>query len=279
MGALGEIRGAVTVAPWSGLNNQKMCLAGLIISARQEKKSYVLPRYLCDFRAGGKWGKIRTEDVFDLRGLGGKSGFAQNLSHRYCFNTCKYVLSDPSKESAALEIVNNMKPSQIVVERAESIKRNLPENYTAVQLRIESDWHRHQGNLGERKGREIVLDAGRIFDKIKACSKISCADIVALCNQEDLVQSKSELEDIARRKGFRLHWTQGKGSSPLMSSAIDFEIAVAANCYVGLQDSTFSQMCAVSRSSRSGGKAAHYVYDLAGDEVVQQWATPASLPR
>ncbi|MBA8904881.1 hypothetical protein [Aminobacter ciceronei] len=274
----------LTVEPLvTGLNNQRLCLLGLVRSAADQDAEAVIPSELVDFTPVPKRGQVRHTgrlpiwDIFDREavedGLSDLAvsfeGTADMLTMQECFRRGSDALKSDYERSSA--ILRAFRPSKIVTEHANRVVAWLGD-FTALQLRIERDWReyvlRKFGADGVYSdGEYLTTDPDDIFVRVTFTPDIS-ETIWACCDEDDLVEPKDTLKRIAEKYGLRLVFKSDLPSHlaypahRLTRSAIDFAVAVNSPAYIGLTRSTFSEMVGIYRP---GGR--NFAYNIPGGDL------------
>lgn len=179
---------------------------------------------------------------------------------------------------AASTLIRATQPSSYIISFADQIaswarkKKAVP-----VQLRIERDWVRYL----KRRGQSTHIASPEfIFEKI---SKTSCFDefdaIWACCDEQDLLQSKTELRKISEKYGkelvFKSDISLDLPESRLLRSAIEFHAVVLADAYIGLSKSTFSKMI-LAHGILGLTSDRQYRFDVNGESLERCQVAPAS---
>jgi len=150
----------------------------------------------------------------------------------------------------------------------------------ALQLRVERDWEYHAAvrlpptvtDSAEQNG----LSFREIIAKVATTLPAEAASIYVICDEAALPVSKHDIRlAIQREFGIDLVWKSDlldvaelDGLSLLDRSILDFEMAVAADVFVGLSRSTFSNMAALEKYARTRAPVdRHYLYNLSGPDL------------
>lgn len=150
-----------------------------------------------------------------------------------------------------------------------------------AQLRIERDWAHHStgtlsGALDE--GEDYAPSFRDILAKI-ATTLPEARAIYVVSDEAALPVPKDEIRETVQRDfGIELCWKSDilpaeelAALSLLDLSMIDFEMAVAAESFVGMSRSTFSNMAAFERYARTREPVLrHYIYNLPGPSLARR---------
>lgn len=280
-----------------GLNNQKMALIGLLLSAVKDRETTNLPYiYNKDLQTEQEY-LVRLENVFDLnliRDFAKRQGLVVQSA---CpggerggwdyFGAFHRFVSGPEERSTlstTLAAIRHLRP-RIAAHPAFFDLKNFVFNSigidTVVQLRIESDWREHfEKNLRRLTGGtehsgigflEILSKVRNTFPDIRI--------VYATSDENALLSSKHEIRELCRaRYGIEVLWKSDllnpsliRDLTPLDLSLIDFEIARHAKRFVGLTTSTFANMLGIEAFAH-GRKpvTGHYIYNHPGDLVMER---------
>jgi hypothetical protein len=280
-----------------GLNNQKMALVGLILSAIRDRRPVNLPYvYNKDLRTEQEH-LVRLENVFDLDAIRDFAGRHGVPVHSACpsgerggwdyFGAFQAFISTPADRLAletALGAIRGLKP-RIASHTAFLDLKNFVFNSlgidTVVQFRIESDWRGHFEHtlrpiLGDSEDNgigflEILSKIRNTFPNLRI--------LYATSDENAMLSSKNEIREACRsRFGIELLWKSDlldpsltAQLTPLDLSLIDFEIAKYSRRFVGLTSSTFSNMLGIEKFAGTGQQVTgHYIYNRLGDVVVER---------
>ena len=280
-----------------GINNQKMALIGLLLSATKDRQTTNLPYiYNKDLQTEQEY-LVRLENVFDLnviRAFAKRQGLAVqsacpsgNRGGWDYFNAFTRFVHDPAERpalSTTLAAIRHLRP-RIAAHPAFIDLRDFVFNSigidTVVQLRIESDWREHF----ERGLRPRIGDAehnGIGFLEILSKVRNTFPDIrilYATADENALLSSKHEIRELCRsRLGIEVLWKSDllnpaliRDLTPLDLSLIDFEIARHASRFVGLTTSTFANMLCIEAFARTRKPVTgHFLYNHPGDRVMER---------
>jgi hypothetical protein len=277
----------------AGISNQKLALLGLFITAqRHGPKRIVLPDVTnYDVSIKDK-PLVPFEQVFDLARLtefAALHGIDLVRQSPTVFGHSFMYFTTAAETIAGLAKRQMLSPDDFVCDyfrhlvpliAGSDLLRGLGRRVfndmgirIVLQLRIEKDWKRYAQSLlmPELQDQEDYAPSfQRIVQKVKASLRDWTPGIYVTCDESDLPVSKEEIRHIARREhGVELLWKSdllGTAElaplSPLTRSLLDFEMAVRAPIYVGLTRSTFSNMAAFEKYSRTRQRVTtHYIYD------------------
>lgn len=151
-----------------------------------------------------------------------------------------------------------------------------------LQLRIGTDWDVHvrttlRPTIGEDE--DYAPGFERILEKTAATLVDARRSIYVVCDERYLPVAKDRIRDLARtRFGLHLFWKSdllppsSLATLPaLTQSLLDFEMAVSAPVFVGLSRSSFSNLAAFERFSRTRQPVTtHYIYDSRSPALSQR---------
>lgn len=286
-----------------GLNNQKLALFGLFLKAwRDGPRRVILPDLrlfdhrlsdlsnygLITFNEALQRGPLRAFaarhgiEILDLPPQGDEGGWD------YFHEAMNYIpraalLGDLTPESFVCDFFRSLVPA---VEHAGLAQRVIDAAFSrqgirlALQLRIETDWADH---VAHRLGPAIAVveDNGPTFPEIvrKICNTAPVngrPGIYVVCDEAALPVPKEGIRGAIRREfGIDLFWKSDLIAqdelaklSLLDLSMLDFELCLAAELFVGLTRSTFSNMVALEKYSRTEARVErHYIYNMLGSRL------------
>ncbi len=280
----------------AGLTNQKLALLGLFLTARETGQPIVLPEMWLMDVARGKAGTAPIGEILDteaLRGVARSYGItvldsgprvSMHESWPYFGKGWQATIHHPVADVATATegFIADFMRALVPVGRSSFLVRHLlPAVYDrqgpviAAHFRIEADWHHHSAkDLGPRLAgtEDYCIPYEQILDKIKATLP-GTRTIYVVCDEPTLLVPKQLMQEhAANQYGFELIWKSDiltgfelRAFNPLDLSIIDFEIVSAAECFVGMSRSTFSNMVTFDRFCRTGRHVDnHYVYNLLG---------------
>lgn len=279
-----------------GLNNQKMAILGLTLCAERQGGVVSMPKVVCDWTptASGPrrlplpLGDVLNAPLLHETLMATSSDANEAIPYITCFETGAQQIRSESDYSA-MEVMRNrtatilaaMRPCAEIQTEVDRILKVLPQDTIAVQLRVERDWHQHirkklAANSGIDRGREIILDPARIFDKICAQPDLNGAStLLVCCDEDDLIDSREHIASLADARGFKAIFksqiSDAFPESRLKRSVVDFSICCELERYVGLSMSTFSNMLCMTKTHDLGTFPFHYIYDAEGDQVLRRY--------
>lgn len=283
----------------SGLNNQRIALLGLIGIAYLEGAKVALPKELVDYTPLPSEKKLAENtaipigDVLDeaylRRGLSSYGILSDEepteiLSHDECFKQGNIFLplifeggEDAKILASFLSHCRGSAELRDLAQQALALAGN--QKPVMLQLRIERDWCDYLAKRQKRTdGGETTTDPRRIFGKISRTPELRDHSVVlACCDEDDLLQDQTDLKNDARDFGLTLIFKSDIEKhtsfppSRLKRSAIDFEMCLMTERYVGLTRSSFSNMVCLLKSLETAPEhPEHYIYNAKGDCVVRR---------
>ncbi|QRE73080.1 O-fucosyltransferase family protein [Methylobacterium aquaticum] len=155
-----------------------------------------------------------------------------------------------------------------------------------VQMRIERDWHHHvQTRVDPEVGHneDNRHSAESIARKLRATHPGGASKLYIVCDEAALVEGKDEIRRSLREtydieafwKSDLLEIFQSGDATLLERSLVDFEIALAAEVFVGTSRSTFSGMAALERFAQTGHRGNHSIYNALGPKLARRHDTGA----
>jgi hypothetical protein len=276
-----------------GLNNQKMAIAGLLVSAIENRLTVNLPYiYVKDQRTDDEY-LARFQDVFELDAIaefGRRHGIAINEEYSSgvrggwdYFGHFGNVLgngSDRDVVEAALDAMTSLKPriaSNPILQRVKDFVFASLGIELTIQLRIEHDWQVHAQNL-----RSVLGDAedyGIGFIEILSKVKKTFPDLrlaYVTSDENSMPASKDEIRAFSRtRCGIDLLWKSDllgdahlEQLNPLDLSMIDYEIAMYCPRFVGQTASTFANILCLEKFAKTRKNVTgQFIYNCPGDTV------------
>ncbi|KAL8498649.1 hypothetical protein ACS0TY_021840 [Phlomoides rotata] len=143
--------------------------------------------------------------------------------------------------------------------------------YIAVHMRIERDWMIHCKNLEQRLNiQEICSSKEEIMQRVGNIMGLKTPIVVYLAVADDLVEDSSVLSG----------WKEGmvpyekkklgvfdiyKKHPYLIQSAIDYEVCLRSDVFIGNTFSTFSSLVVLERTQKMIGRWPSYAYNLEGE--------------
>jgi hypothetical protein len=277
-----------------GLNNQKLALLGLCLKAyRGGPRRIVLPDLLLFDQVTFNHRPMPLSEALEIRPLlefldrhdievlplsprGDKGGWGYfHQANNYL--PFAMLERELDVDSFACQFFRALVPvvgrSEMLQQLAEAVFIRQGVRLVA-QLRIEADWARHSANtlagiLGE--GEDYALSFLDILAKIRNTSP-GLGTIYVASDEAALAVPKDEIRQTVRREfGIELCWKSDFLSAGQLAklslldlSILDFEMAIAADSFVGMSRSTFSNMVSFEKYARSRSPVRnHYIYNLA----------------
>ncbi|KAL7094210.1 hypothetical protein ACP275_11G087600 [Erythranthe tilingii] len=215
-----------------------------------------------------------------------------------------WPLKDYAKVFECLVLVEKIsKEADIVVSKIRKITslqngNNLmsqPVSYVAVHMRIEKDWMIHCKKLEQRLNiTEICSSKEQIIERVGNIAGLKTSIVIYLAVADDLLEDNSIL--VGWKEGLLPFEKKGLGvleiykkQSYLIQSAIDYEVCVRSDVFVGNSYSTFSSLVVFDRTqimiSMGAGERCgldvrwpSYAYNLEGEAkgTPHAWATNMS---
>ncbi|RYM10172.1 hypothetical protein [Sphingobium cupriresistens] len=271
----------------AGLNNQKMCLFGLLSFAKQKGGGAILPSKIIDFSAKKSelvehsW--VDIAEVFDIGKV--KSWMqSENLSRpsspgrimvpwKQCFDYGCEAIADPDNVEFFGRFLGALRASPPLRDLASNISKYLGNNTAAVQLRVEEDWQHHARKLLEKKpGGTFLLTPYDILIKVANTPELKgYKRWLVFCDQKAMPWTTEEIKDEARdRLGIDLIFKSDLmdkfrfPESSIKNANLDFEIGLLTPAYVGLHQSSFSNMLYRTAKLLLESEPAHYLYSVPG---------------
>ncbi|XP_027339575.1 O-fucosyltransferase 23-like [Abrus precatorius] len=171
-----------------------------------------------------------------------------------------------------------------------------PLPYVAVHMRIEIDWMIHCKKLEQRLNTNLICSSKKeIIERVRNIAGLKTPAIVYLAVADKLLNNSSILEDW--EEGFlpfekkKLGVDEIYNKYPyLIQSAIDYEVCLRANIFVGNSFSTFSSLIVLERTQKmirmgvpnmcgNDAKWPSYAYNIPGESNgPMKWITNMSEP-
>ncbi len=279
-----------------GLNNQKMAIAGLLLSSVEHCSRVNLPYiYLKDQRTDEEY-LARFEDVFDLDTMhtfGERNGIDIHAEcpsgdrggwdHFARFGQALYEGPDRNTVRTALDAMISLKPRINNHPTFRQLKQFVFASLgiqTTIQLRIEHDWKAHAENLRSVMGdsEDYAIGFVEILSKVKrSLPDLKLAYVTS--DENSMPNSRDEIRAFSRSQfGIDLLWKTDLLSqshyevlNPLDLSLVDYEIARYCRQFVGLTNSTFSNMLCLEKFAATGKDVTgHFIYNALGDGLVER---------
>jgi hypothetical protein len=284
------------MAPFAaGLNNQRLAIAGLVVTAAEQRRALALPG-LVDYVAGQDGhDPCRFEDVFDVAAFGqmlGRAGIeaqgaedAVVLSPRRMFMRAAREISHrrrtgtDGRHPVVHAAIAALRPRRDLARLAEAILLSARSDGATIgcQLRLERDWQAYiDRSLRARVPayEDVELDHNRIFQKIVNTFGPG-PTLYVTCDETALYLPREVIAgDAGARFGIRILWKSSMPSAAGLAtaierSAVDFEVALGFDRFVGSTRSTFFNMLTYTKSFFEVAPGwAHYPYNLRADALV-----------
>ncbi len=182
------------------------------------------------------------------------------------------------RDAFVVDLFNSLQPRVKELPAVEKIKQGAfgaAVETVAVQFRIERDWEAHcRENMPNITGpeEELFVPFARIMEKIKF-SLPETKRIFAMCDEAALPVAPAALKD-ACWSHYRIYLVfksdflpraEMARLKPVNLSLLDFEMALAAEVFVGTSRSTFSNLAGIQTYCASGKvPERHYIYNRRG---------------
>lgn len=270
------------VALMWGLNNQKLMLLEACRIAHQKHYTLIEP-FLPPLRFTNNK-PILFSEIFDIK-------YFINKMRRFCKiipfskNLMIHVILDPlslwnkSVKTIADKMYTNqffdefettffsaLRLNEKVKKIKDTIIKSIGPDYIAIHARIEQDWFDYANKKEVPDYEQIFVPKETILARFMN-SELSNTKTIYLSTA---YQGK-DLIDMWTAKGFLAYSAVNvkKNLNYHMASAIDFDICVNAQKFVGHSRSSFSNMVTSLRYAL--GKDASYIYNLNGDTIYQRY--------
>lgn len=279
----------------AGLTNQKIALIGLIHKALRDNTPLVLPQIVSFHPQGGAhefcnfdeiYQRAPLEKVFDAFGI----PYSNQQSHAETENVdgwqCFWEGADRWGETgragmAALpdltcQIIRHLVPAPLLSDCAKLLlaKVEAANIDCAIQMRIENDWQGYSADVlptFSEKDEDYCPDFQGIMQKVVATLGKGLKKAYVLCDEGCLPVSKDIIrEHVLDAFGIELFWKSDflpsdLLKSKLVSSILDFEVALHLSTFVGNSRSTFSCFVTFEKICRTlTAPTSHYIYNLPG---------------
>ncbi|MCE6967096.1 hypothetical protein [Cereibacter sphaeroides] len=275
--------GTTTKRARAGLNNQRLVLIGLFAEAHARGVDVVLPDLVNINAADTKSSAfIDFGRVFDLgivreflntHGIDIAEGAgAEQVEWIELFNRGAKAYANPALAGFVDAALAALRPPAPIIAQAEAILAHLGGEVHAVQLRVERDWQIHCDRLmAERPGWDCVRTPEGIFDRIAATPFYGgVRRFLIFCDEAALVAPPERIAaDIRASHGFDLTFKsmlpRGTATAELSveQASIDFEVGLHAKSYVGLSQSTFSNLLCATKAAKGTDTLDHFTYHVA----------------
>lgn len=270
----------------AGLNNQKLAFLGLFFYSFENRMRLNLPAKIVDLSASDikKSSSIFLSDVFDLVSINNfiakydllnfddSNEFEIDWSAAFSLGVSKLklVVKDGLNSEFVRDFLAEFKASKIIRDLSCDFHNEYSEDeVVAVQLRIEKDWKEHTARkiANDPNTNILFFDHLHIFEKISNTPSLrGKRNFMAFCDSSALLISLDEIKNQVRdRFGYNLYFTNSRQKDSISSSigkaAFDFELGLAANSYVGLSSSTFSNVLCATKYSSERKINNHFIYN------------------
>lgn len=291
-----------------GLNNQKIAVLGLFTKAMALNRPIALPEFSNFDSVGGNHSSVpfdrvysrdsmlRLADAFGCEVIDGPPVETTNGWH--CFVGGAETLGRESVKGLSIwddfvpQFFRHMVPHITRRNSFESLAEAVFKErkiQLVCQLRIEKDWAEHAENVRRKNQGFAEHDAPsftNILTKIRNTIPDKAQRVYVVCDEANLPVSKAEIRaEVLRRFGISLFWKSDLLPpetlalfSTLDLSIIDFEMAVRAPIFVGLSQSTFSNLVYFETVFRAGNKGdRQYIYNVPGDMLARRFDYGAAV--
>ncbi|CAH9141237.1 unnamed protein product [Cuscuta epithymum] len=160
---------------------------------------------------------------------------------------CLVIIDEISKE--AEKVISKI--------REQSVKLSLPVPYVAVHMRIEKDWMIHCKKLEQRLNiSEICSSKEEIMERVPNIIGLKNPIIIYLAVADSLLQDDDSIlngwgEGLTIREKKTMGVTEIYKKHPyLIQSAIDYEVCLRSDVFVGNSFSTFSSLVVLDRTQK-----------------------------
>eukprot|EP00252_Welwitschia_mirabilis_P019404 TRINITY_DN4475_c0_g1_i1.p1 TRINITY_DN4475_c0_g1~~TRINITY_DN4475_c0_g1_i1.p1 ORF type:complete len:425 (-),score=18.09 TRINITY_DN4475_c0_g1_i1:631-1905(-) len=206
-----------------------------------------------------------------------------------------WPVKDYSSVFQCMALLPNLTAEVSRVVNALRSKSEGTKTYVAVHMRIEKDWIIHCKNLESRavsrdgKRLSICANKTQIISRVSLIPGIQTPIVVYVAVAEDLLEENSVLDGWG--EGFFAVEKKALGVAQnvygkypyLIQSAIDFEVCLQSDVFVGNSYSTFSSLIVLHRTLRSNGCSSStphlrsFAYNLEGEGgAAKRWVTNMS---
>jgi hypothetical protein len=145
-----------------------------------------------------------------------------------------------SKDSTKLKVLNALKLKSEYEKIVQAIVSG--GTYTAIQMRIESDWVKYAASVNIN-GKEVMLvSLGKLIEMLADFKIEGKLFFTSGENQQMISDSLNEA-------GFENHYFYNPDLEYEINAAINFEICCNANAYIGLSRSTYSNLISLKRAA------------------------------
>ncbi len=277
-----------------GLNNQRMAIAGLLMSGLIGPTRINLPYiYVKDQRTDLEY-LARYQDVFETEplltfaarhkiplDLNCPTGERGGWDYFRLFDTILNESGSAAAIRTVLQAVLALRPRIASTEVFADLKKFVFASLgvqTTIQLRIERDWQLH-AEEGLRPVLGDTEDVGIGFVAILTKVKNTFPDLrlaYVTADEASMPATKGEIRAFAQdRFGIRLIWKSDlidtAAFNPLDLSLIDYEMAKYSPVFIGQSFSTFSNvLCSEKFALQRAPVTSHFIYNHPGGTVRQR---------
>lgn len=285
-----------------GLNNQKMALLGMFLTARRTGvRRVILPEFFSTDPNRFSGRALPFDSVFDMSRLrdfaagygieivpdapvdeeGGWDYF--NIASRYLSHNMSARNLGP--DDFACDFLRAMEPRIGQSDLARRIRGQVFSDrgvQVVLQLRVEIDWVRYASTSlvpTYSAIEEVELSFASIIRKTREGLPASETGIYITSDEAYLPFGKTVIADVTRKdlgidlifKSDLLTSDEQRALTRLEMSLLDFEMAVSAPFYVGQSRSTFSNLVGLERFARRRSPISnHYIYNIKGPALGQR---------
>lgn len=292
----------------AGLTNQKIALIGLIYKALRDNRPLVLPDFMAYHPNHGQHEACAFNRIYQTAPL--EKVFAafsvphapaatnpENIDGWQCFWEGADRWGEVGRAgcgawpSLAAQIIRFLRPTPLLHELAETLYAKLCTlgiQHT-LQLRIERDWQSYSTEVLPTfapQTEDYNLPFADIVQKAKNTWGPEFKKAYVLCDEECLPTGKEAIREYTKTAlGVELFWKSdflppSSLASNLISSILDFEIALKTPYFAGNSRSTFSCFVAFEKFCRTGKRPQNqYIYNLTGPQLGLRYDTgPLMVP-
>jgi hypothetical protein len=279
-----------------GINNQKMAVVALMLSAIERRMAVSLPYiYIRDQTTEDEY-LTAFGNVFDMQCVHDfarranltiddtlPGGARDGWDYFRAFGTRLADQVDPVSTGIILDAVASLQPRIAATSLFQQLKTFVFSSLnieTVIQLRIENDWVVHTRELRPTLGDAEDYDIGflEILAKLRRSFPV-LGLVYVTADERSMPASKDEIRGVARsRFGLDLVWksdlmdqAQIAALNPLDLSLIDFEIARLAPRFIGSSYSTFTNMLCLEKFAATRQPVrGHFIYTHPADVVMER---------
>ncbi|MBS0959270.1 O-fucosyltransferase family protein [Acetobacter thailandicus] len=289
----------------AGLTNQKIAIIGLIHKALRDKKSLTLPSLTSYYPETRKHDFCSFEKIYKEATLEralsafGLSSVAEPEPEMTDSGQCFLEGADRWAETAlkgqvewpdlTCQIIRHLQPSDLLLDFCRLLLQKIKaEGIThAIQLRVENDWQSYAEHVlasfaaPHEEYKPTFLE---IIQKAKRTWGNTFTKAYVLSDEGGLPADKETIRaEVLKELGVELFWksdflSPSILSSNLISSIIDFEIALALPFFAGNSRSTFACFVSFEKFCRTGRYAKnHYIYNNSGPHLMLRYDNGALM--